>query len=236
MSSLWSVREYDEVGSTQDLALAAARAGEAGPLAIIAARQVAGRGRGGREWTAPEGNLNFSALLRPPRGETVIAGGWALLAGVAVFGAVASFVPRTRLMLKWPNDLLLDGGKVAGVLIDSALGADGLFDWVVMGVGINLAVAPPVTGRVTACVADAGVVVTPGAVAARLMGEIDIWRAAGFGAVRAAWLERAHPVGTRLCVRRGADMVEGAFAGLTEDGRLRLDGAGDTASGEVEVI
>jgi BirA family biotin operon repressor/biotin-[acetyl-CoA-carboxylase] ligase len=111
-----------------------------------------------------------------------------------------------------------------------------LVDWVVMGVGVNLVVAPPVVGRVTACVADAGVVVTPDAFATRLMAEIDIWRAAGFASVRGAWLERAHPMGTRLRVRRGADMVEGAFAGLTEDGRLRLDGAGDTASGEVEVV
>jgi BirA family biotin operon repressor/biotin-[acetyl-CoA-carboxylase] ligase len=235
MAGTWRVVTYDEVGSTQDLALEAARAGEAGPLAIVAARQVAGRGRGGREWTAPEGNLNFSAVLRP-RGETLVAGAWALLAGVAVFEAVAVFVPRARLMLKWPNDLLLDGGKVAGVLIDSALGPDGLTDWVVIGVGVNLAVAPPVVGRVTACVADAGVVVAPGAVAARLMAEIDFWRRAGSGAVRVAWLERAHPLGTRLRVRRGADRVEGVFVGLTEDGRLRLDGAGDTASGEVEFI
>jgi BirA family biotin operon repressor/biotin-[acetyl-CoA-carboxylase] ligase len=78
--------------------------------------------------------------------------------------------------------------------------------------------------------------VAPEAFAARLMGEIDRWRAAGFDGVREAWLARAHPVGTVLRVQRGAEVIEGAFMGLTHDGRLRLENAAETASGDVEII
>jgi BirA family biotin operon repressor/biotin-[acetyl-CoA-carboxylase] ligase len=230
---LWRLRIFDEVGSTQDVALAAARAGEPGPWAILARRQSSGRGRAGRGWTAPEGNLNFSAVLRPAGAP---AAGWSLLAGVAVFEAAAGFVPGAALMLKWPNDLLLNGGKLGGVLIDTTLRADGSMEWVVIGVGVNLASAPRVEGRRTACLADAGAAVAPEDFAARLMAAIDRWRAAEFAVVRQAWLARAHPVGTRLRVQRGGDVIEGAFLGLTEDGRLRLENAGDTASGDVFIV
>jgi BirA family biotin operon repressor/biotin-[acetyl-CoA-carboxylase] ligase len=177
--------------------------------------------------------LNFSAVLRPAGAP---AAGWSLLAGVAVFEAAAGFVPGAALMLKWPNDLLLNGGKLGGVLIDTTLRADGSMEWVVIGVGVNLASAPRVEGRRTACLADAGAAVAPEDFAARLMAAIDRWRAAEFAVVRQAWLARAHPVGTRLRVQRGGDVIEGAFLGLTEDGRLRLENAGDTASGDVFIV
>jgi BirA family biotin operon repressor/biotin-[acetyl-CoA-carboxylase] ligase len=184
---------------------------------------------------APAGNLNFSAMLRPAPAP-LLAAAWSLLAGVAVYEAVAGLLPVPGgLMLKWPNDLLLNGGKLAGVLIDSSL-AGGDVEWVVIGVGVNLATAPVVAGRVTASLAAAGVACAPEEMARRLMAEIDRWRAEPFGAVRAAWLERAHPVGTRLRVQQGDQVIEGAFMGLAEDGRLRLAGAGDAASGDVEIL
>jgi BirA family biotin operon repressor/biotin-[acetyl-CoA-carboxylase] ligase len=236
---MWRLEQHDEVGSTQDLALAAARRGDPGKLAILAQFQTAGRGRKGREWVAPTGNLNFSALLRP-EAETLAAGAWSLLAGVAVYETVACYHPTAGLMLKWPNDVMLDGGKLGGVLIDSALRADGQVDWVVIGVGVNLAVAPAVPGRRTACLADyvdnGGTPVGAEAFATRLLQEIDRWRGVGFDAVREAWLARAHPVGTILRVHRGAEVIEGAFMGLMHDGRLRLENAGETASGDVEIL
>jgi BirA family biotin operon repressor/biotin-[acetyl-CoA-carboxylase] ligase len=234
LPSGWRIATFEELVSTQDIALVAARAGENGKLAVIARRQTGGRGRAGRVWQAPAGNLNFSALIRPA-GEGVAAGAWALLAGVAVLEAASSF-GVAGLMLKWPNDLLLGGAKVGGVLVDSALTAGGAVDWVVIGVGVNLAAAPEVVGRATACLADAGVRVSPEEFAAALMRELDRWQAAGLAAVRPAWLGRAHPAGTCLRVQRGQDVIEGRFVGLTEDGRLRIEGGGDVASGEVEVI
>ncbi len=158
-----------------------------------------------------------------------------MLAGVAVYEAVAAVLPERRgLMLKWPNDVLLGGAKLAGVLIDSSL-AGGLVEWVVIGVGVNIAEAPAVPGRATACLADAGAACGAEALARGVMGELDRWMAAGFPAVRQAWLARAHALGTRLRVQNGEQVLEGAFAGLTEDGRLRLEGAGDAASGDVEI-
>jgi BirA family biotin operon repressor/biotin-[acetyl-CoA-carboxylase] ligase len=230
------VDAYDHLPSTQDVAMEAAREGAAGRLAILAQRQSAGRGRGGRAWQAPQGNLNFSALLRPGRGFRH-QGALSLLAGLALHDAVASVLPtEAALMLKWPNDLLLDGAKLAGILIDSALATDGTPDWVVIGIGVNIAVAPVVEGRRTACVKDAGAVITPQALAAALAAGLDRWMAADEGAIRAAWLRRAHAPGTIISVRTRDRLLEGAFLGLSPDGGLILDGHGAPISvGEVQM-
>src|SRR5271156_2659614 len=234
-SPSWAVQLFEDLPSTQDVAIAAARDGTSGPLAVIAKRQTAGRGRAGRTWTAPDGNLNFSAMLRP-QPAPLLAAAWSLLAGVAVHETIAGLLPAAnRLMLKWPNDVLLDGAKLAGVLIDSSLAQDGTVDWVVIGVGVNVASAPRVEGRATACLADVGVATSPEVLAHKLMAEIDRWREVPFAAVRNAWLARAHPIGTRLRVQTGGQVIEGAFAGLSEDGKLKLEGAGEAASGDVEI-
>jgi BirA family transcriptional regulator, biotin operon repressor / biotin---[acetyl-CoA-carboxylase] ligase len=234
-SPSWAFQFFDELPSTQDVAIAAARNGTSGPLAIVAKRQTAGRGRAGRTWTAPDGNLNFSAMLRP-KPAPLLAAAWSLLAGVAVYETVGGLLPASdRLMLKWPNDLLLGGAKLAGVLIDSSVAQDGTVDWVVIGVGVNVASAPRVEGRATSCLADAGAAVSPEMLAHRLMAEIDLWRGVPFTEVRRAWLARGHPIGTRLRVQTGGQVIEGAFAGLTEDGKLKLEGAGEAASGDVEI-
>ena len=174
-------------------------------------------------------------MLRPEPAP-LLAAAWSLLAGVAVYETVAGLLPASdRLMLKWPNDLLLGGAKLAGVLIDSSLAQDGTVDWVVIGVGVNVASAPRVEGRATSCLADAGAAASPETLAHKLMAEIDRWRGVPFAEVRSAWLARAHPIGTRLRVQTGGQVIEGAFAGLSEDGKLMLEGAGDAASGDVEI-
>ena len=196
--------------------------GRRGPLVIIADRQTAGRGRAGRPWQAPDGNLNFSALVRPGA-VTLQSCNWSLLAGIAVHDAVAAHIPDTAgLMLKWPNDLLLHGAKMAGVLIESALSQSGLVDWVVIGIGVNLAVAPSLPGRATSCLADAGVALAPHVLARTLAAELDHWLNEAPDSVRRAWLARAHQPGTKLRVHQGDQVIEGAFAGLADDGSLRL--------------
>ena len=232
----WQWRHLREVASTQDVAIAAGQRGEPAPLVVTADRQTAGRGRGGRAWQAPSGNLNFSALLRPGP-ITLQAASWSLLAGVAVHSAVAVHMPdASGLMLKWPNDLLLGGAKLAGVLIDSALTPAGLIDWVVIGVGVNLTYAPTLPDRSTACLADAGIKLAPEALAVTLTAQLDRWIEAGPQAVRAAWLAQAHSIGTVLRVHQGDRMIEGEFVGLADDGSLLLSrAAGETAivSGDV---
>ena len=137
------------------------------------------------------------------------------------------------LLLKWPNDVLLGGGKLAGVLIDSALTPSGKIDWVVIGVGINLAHAPSLPDRPTACLADHGISVGPRAMAERLMATIDHWRAQELPTIRAAWLARAHPIGTHLRVQHGTEIIEGAFDGLAADGALQIRAHGSVIVGEV---
>lgn len=236
---VWRWQTYGELGSTQDAAVAAARRGEPDRLAVLAHRQTAGRGSRGRLWTAPEGNLNLSALLRPvsnPASDIPGPGRWALLAGIALHDALAPHADA--LILKWPNDLLLNGAKLGGVLIDCEIdgnrGQGGVPAWVVMGFGANLRAAPSIPGRATACL---GRPVEAVQVAAALLAVLDRLQTADMAHLRAAWLQRAHPIGTELRLLAGDRHVAGRFAGLSEDGGLRLEGQPDPIrSGEVFAV
>jgi BirA family biotin operon repressor/biotin-[acetyl-CoA-carboxylase] ligase len=229
----WHITKRQETSSTQDLAIAAAHANAPTRSAFIAARQTAGRGRDGREWRAPEGNLNFSALLRPGPVMPVPAQ-WSLMAGIALHEAVATFLPDgAALMLKWPNDLLLSEAKLAGILVDSALTPAGRLDWVVIGMGVNLAEAPSLPDRATTCLSAHGARVTPDELAGGVMAALDRWAGADLPAICAGWLARAHKPGTSLRVHQGGQVVEGVFEGLGEDGSLRLRGHAPVSSGEV---
>ena len=121
----WRLEVHEALASTSDRVAAAAEAGEPAGLAVLARRQTAGRGRSGRAWASPHGNLYLSLLLRPP-GPVREAGQWSLLAGVALAEAARALDPEPlALRLKWPNDLLRHGAKCAGILTESALAADG---------------------------------------------------------------------------------------------------------------
>lgn len=218
------------------MCIALARAGEPQGLAVLADRQTAGRGTHGRRWDSPTGNLYLSALLRPSLPASQ-AGRLGLMAAVALAEAAAPHAPDLR--LKWPNDVLRDGAKLAGILTDSEAAPDGSLGWAVFGIGVNLTHAPDLPDRRTACIgADA-----PSApeFAATLLARIGHWSARllrdGFGPVREAWLARAHAPGTPLRLVRPDGAIEGRFAGLAEDGRLLLaDAAGQVrahAAGEV---
>ncbi len=216
----WRLRVYDKVASTQDLAVAAARGGESGHLAILADQQTQGRGSRGRVWISPPGNLSLSALIRPDR-VAPQPGFWALMAGTALHAAVAAHLADPgALRLKWPNDLILDGAKLGGILIDSALRADGGLDWVVIGLGVNLVAAPGIEGRPTASLASTPI--APAALASDILARLDRWMVTPFATLRDAWLDRAHPIGTWLDIATGEGRHAGAFAGLAEDGGLLL--------------
>ncbi|MDO9707876.1 biotin--[acetyl-CoA-carboxylase] ligase [Paracraurococcus lichenis] len=218
----WRLEVHEALPSTSDLLFRRAEAGEPEGLAILARQQTAGRGRAGRAWASPPGNLYLSVLLRPP-GPAREAPQWSLLAGVALAEAAAEVVPEAgALRLKWPNDLLRDGAKCAGILAESALTPAGGLAWISLGIGVNLAHAPAVADRPTATL---GASTAPEAFAARLLRRLDHWRAvqraAGFGPVRAAWL-RFGPRPGEAVTLRGLDGA-GAFAGLAEDGSLLIE-------------
>jgi len=232
---VWRLRVHDELSSTSDLCRELAGQGEPEGLAVVALRQTKGRGSRGRAWDSPAGNLHLSVLLRP--GEWArSAGQWALLTGVALWQTLADLAPiAAALRLKWPNDLLLDGRKLAGILIDNSVGASGRLDWVVVGIGVNLAHAPPLAGRATASLAELVVPPSPVAVAERLLVRLDEWRRVrrheGFAAIRAAWLAHGPPMDEPITLKLRDRLVEGVFAGLGDDGGLKL-----RTGGEVETF
>jgi BirA family biotin operon repressor/biotin-[acetyl-CoA-carboxylase] ligase len=236
----WRLRVEPSLPSTSDLLLRLAAAGEPEGLALLARRQSAGRGRDGRSWQSPEGNLYLSLLIRPdaPARE---APAWALLAAVALAEALApALLDPAALRLKWPNDLLLGGAKLAGVLCESAATQDGRIDWLVIGLGANLAVAPPVEGRAVACLADHASPPAPEVVAARVLHAVEGWRARlraeGLDPLRTAWMARGPEPGSLLTLRIGQGQTTGRYRGLDLDGALLLETEGRTrrfASGEL---
>jgi BirA family biotin operon repressor/biotin-[acetyl-CoA-carboxylase] ligase len=215
----WRLERYDELGSTSDECVACAKAGAAAGFAVQARRQLSGRGSRGREWTAPEGNLSLSLLLRPER-PAAEAGLFSLLAGIAVAEALAPW-SKTPPMLKWPNDVLLDGAKLAGVLIDAAFEREKI-DWVVIGIGVNLASAPEIPGRRTTSLKDHGGSLSADDAADAILTRIAAWHDAPAAKIGAQWQAWAHPVGTPLTVRGASGERHGHFAGLTERGELLL--------------
>ncbi len=182
----------------------------------MAEMQTEARGSRGRSWTAPAGNLSLSVLLRP-QGAKPDPGFWALLAGVALYEALTPY--SSGLMLKWPNDLLLDGGKLGGILIDSSLADDGGLDWVIIGMGANLLSRPQHEARPTAALPSPGPAAST--VAWRVLHQLDRWADAD---IRSAWLARGHEIGTLIDVVTPQRRIRGRFAGLTSQGALLLQG------------
>lgn len=215
----WRLRTYEVLPSTSDFCRSLAEAGEPDGLAVLARRQTSGRGSRGREWISPPGNLNLSVLIRP-RERVAAAAQWALLAGVAL--AEALFFP-SRITLKWPNDLLLDGRKIAGILLDSADDGQGGLAWLVIGMGVNLASAPVVHDREVGSLNSAE---PPEQVAQRVLDRLSAWRKVrhldGFAPIRAAWLSRAQEIGAPISLRIGTQQRGGQFEGLADDGSLLL--------------
>jgi BirA family biotin operon repressor/biotin-[acetyl-CoA-carboxylase] ligase len=221
---------HETIDSTNAEALRLAGEGEDGGLWIWAGAQAAGRGRAGRNWTSPAGNLHASLLLRP-RVPLVTALQLSLLAGVAAHDAVCALAAGAgvtpALRLKWPNDILLDGAKLGGILLESRVGADANAPAVVIGTGLNLSRAPGDLARPVASLADAGIGARPAQAFAALAWATAEWIAhwhngMSFESIRAAWLERAKPLGGPISVRLGADLVSGMFLGIDEMGALRL--------------
>jgi BirA family biotin operon repressor/biotin-[acetyl-CoA-carboxylase] ligase len=227
----------DMVGSTNAEAFARARAGERGPLWITARRQTAGRGRRGRPWVSEPGNLYASLLLTDPA-PPQRAAELSLVAALAVHDALAERAPvlGPRLQVKWPNDILCDGAKLAGILVEGE-SAPGRALAVVIGVGVNCAHYPPDTAYPATSLAEAGALVTPESLARALAGtmaqRLAQWaRGDNFAAIRTAWLRRAAGLGAPARVRLPEREVEGVVETLDDTGRLVLR----LADGRIERI
>jgi BirA family biotin operon repressor/biotin-[acetyl-CoA-carboxylase] ligase len=186
---------------------------------LRAERQTVGRGRMGRSWVSPPGNLSASTLvrIRPSDPPTATL---ALVAAVAVEETVSAYAPGLAL-LKWPNDLLIHGAKVSGILLERA------GDAVVIGIGVNLAHYPTDTDRRATSLAAHGAAVAPEdfieTLAEAFARWVESWRGQGIDTIRRRWVAHAYPIGTPLNVRLPDGVaIDGLFDGLDPDGALIL--------------
>jgi BirA family biotin operon repressor/biotin-[acetyl-CoA-carboxylase] ligase len=220
---------YEALGSTNAEALALARAGERGPLWLTAISQSAGRGRRGSQWVSPPGNLYATLLLTEPSSPAK-APQLSFVAALAVHDAVAECTPQLGplLKVKWPNDLLIEKAKVAGILIEGE--SEPVFA-VVIGIGVNCATHPETTDYPATDLAATGGLVVPDTLFASLSAAMERrlaqWkRGQGFAEIRADWLERVAGLGEMVQIRLPERELSGRFDGLDESGRLLLDQGG----------
>jgi len=184
---------------------------------LVALAQDSGKGRQGRQWQSPAGNFFGSTLVALRPGDPP-APALSLAAGLALIEAVEAVAPDASLLLKWPNDLMLGGAKLAGILLERS------GDRIVVGFGVNLAIAPEIERRATASLGGA---ITAQAFAPLLAASfarvLAAWRASDPASFARAWLEHAHPLGTPLEVHLNAEeRVAGTFEGIEPDGAMRL--------------
>ena len=221
------VMAYDVLPSTNDEAARQAREGAVDGFVVWAERQTQGRGRRGRDWVSQPGNLFASVVFRP-QVSPARAAELSFVAALAVADAVDALNPGgAPAACKWPNDVLANGGKIAGVLLESeagGLGKTDVVDWVVVGVGVNLAGHPADVERPAASLASP---VPPGEALERLLKALDQryqqWREEGFAVIRGGWSARAVGGGLPIRVRLAHETIDGIFHGIDNDGVLLLD-------------
>jgi BirA family biotin operon repressor/biotin-[acetyl-CoA-carboxylase] ligase len=219
------IEVFETLDSTNEEAKRRALAGETGPLWIIARSQSAGRGRRGRAWTSKTGNLFTTGLFKLDASPGRLAQ-LSFAAALAVGDLAASVIDPALVRLKWPNDVLVGGRKVTGILLESGAHPQGGL-WLAVGIGVNLAHHPEDSERPATDLSVHGATLTPEAACEILADRFDHWRAAwdrdGFAPLREAWLARAWGLGDACTVRLDNETLEGVFADLSEDGSLRLD-------------
>lgn len=232
-------RIYDSIGSTLDEARSLAPTLDR-PTWLLALEQTAARGRRGRGWKSPRGNLSSTLILSP--GEAAeTAALRSFVAALALFDALSEVTGRPEAFsLKWPNDVLLNGGKLAGILLESS-GVGRVLDTLVIGIGVNLVAAPPPAELEPAAVApvslagEMGITVPPEEFLTHLARAYDTrertFVAEGFGHIREAWLARAARLGERITARTGTSETKGTFRTVDAAGRLVLE----TANGRAEI-
>jgi BirA family biotin operon repressor/biotin-[acetyl-CoA-carboxylase] ligase len=221
------LRAFDSVPSTNAEAMALGRGGEAGPLWLVSNHQTAGRGRRGRPWSTPPGNLAASLLriVSMPPAQAAMLG---FVAGLALERALRAIAPRSavRFELKWPNDVLADGAKLAGILLESeASGRDGRI--LVVGVGVNILGAPADVPYPATSLAALGSRATAEELFAALSAswvEMDqLWdEGRGMARIRELWLASAAGLGSEIVVQAGASAARGVFETIDDAGQLTL--------------
>lgn len=235
--SFWRVQVLGTTPSTQDVVSGLADTGEAEGLAVQALQQTKGRGRHGNIWTAPMGNLYISKLLRPTcRADK--AGQLAFVVAVALSDAMDEVIGDGHAKtLKWPNDILIDGKKVSGILLESKLDKHGRIDYLVVGTGVNI-FAPPEGAIGLDSIKKERLAVNTfrDLFLDKLHARYTSWQDEGFGQIREDWLKQAHGLGQEMRIRLPEITYHGVFNGIDDNGTLiaTVDGEKRTfTAGEV---
>ena len=233
----YALARHAEIDSTNSEARRLADAGERGPVWIMAERQTAGRGRRGRSWETLSGNLAATLLLRPENTPGPV-GQLSFAAALAVADVAAHVAPQAAITVKWPNDVLVDGKKTAGILLESGDTPDGA--WLAVGIGINLAQAPANTEFPATALGVFAAPPSPDEALTMLAGAFahwyDGWMSGGFETLRTAWLARAGGLGLPIRARLPNETRHGVFEGIDASGALLLNEQGRVtaiAAGEV---
>lgn len=224
--------QYETHDSTNDAAKCHAREVAIEKAVFIADQQTNGRGRSGNTWESPIGNLYMSVLM-PCQVEMRHAGQFSFIAAIALYEALSPYLSETDdLRLKWPNDLLLNNKKLAGILLESE-GQGMTLSWIVIGMGVNLNAAPDYAASLNG-------EILPLDLAQDILKHIrawtDIYMDQGFGPVRTCWLERSARLGSQIQARLPNETKQGIFETIDDQGCLILnvDGRSERiTSGEI---
>lgn len=210
--------EFEEISSTNDLAARLVEKYKF-PLVVTALRQTAGRGRRGRSWISQEGNLFTSLVFEA---ELKDLGQLVILSGLAVWRTIKFFAPNADVQIKWPNDVMINGAKISGILFERSVD-----NWWVMGVGINIVSAPEKGTMYPTCsLKSLGANVSRTDVLENLLAQFDDlyeqWRRCGFSEIKKSWLDKAYKQGKKVTVKQDDKSKEGILLEIDDNGGLIL--------------
>lgn len=238
MTAHWHIHSFEILTSTQDVAKQYLNEGRPLPLVVQADMQTASRGRSGNKWISSKGNLLFSAVIPLQNVSARDAGQYSFLAAVALIN-VFTALGVTDIQNKWPNDVLVGGKKIAGILLESDISADGSLKSLIIGFGINLVASPDGAVHLQNLI---NTTIQPleflDKLNAEMQIQLDRMAADGFAPLRKTWLSHAYGLGTEIRVRLPSETFFGEFLGLDDDGALLVKVAGEDThrtihSGEV---
>ncbi len=216
----WIYYIFDEVSSTNDVIKQyCSKSGKY--IAVYAKKQTAGRGRRGRNWESPRGNLFFSMAFEY---ELQRAGELAFACSLSLLQAVKKIAPYADIKLKWPNDVLLNNAKMSGILLEK-----GAEKYMIIGVGVNVAASPKIENAVydITSLADAGIKIKPQELLHLFMESfsqnLSLLQANGFAVLREKWLENAKNLGKEIIVRQNGTKEKGIFKGIDENAALLME-------------
>ena len=225
---VYRVEWLESVQSTMDEARQRAEAGADNFTLVWASEQLGGRGRQGRDWASPKGNLYLSIVLRPAC-TPAVAAQMSFLTAIALGEAVGKVAPpMAEVTFKWPNDVLLNSRKAAGILLESKAGADGEIEYLLIGLGVNIQSHPedtpfPATSlKFEGCTPEVNEAAVLEAFSRPFLAWVNRWLDEGFAPVRKAWLNHAAHKGEEIEVRLHDEILKGVFDDLDEEGHLLL--------------